>query len=290
MNNGHAILAPRRFKLSWCLVLFFTGFTTPAFADFGRLLATGGLTSVEGAGGGGLVPWATLASYAEEGQWGATVAYNSAEVDDYKLGVGAITLNFDNRWEFSYAQQDFELLSLGGELKQRIYGVKYRLGGDVIYGKMPQFSVGLLHKKNTDFALPQAVGARKDKGTDFYLSATKAWLDGPWHRTWLANLTVRATKANELGLLGFGGDLDDDYSWVAEASLGVFINRHWLVGVEYRQKPNHLSFAEEQDWHDVFIAWFPQKRIAVALAYNNLKSIAGSADQTGVYGSLQVSF
>ncbi|CUA83373.1 DUF3034 family protein [Pseudidiomarina woesei] len=261
-----------------------------AAADFGRLLATGGLTTIEGAGGGGIVPWATLSSYAEQGQWGGTLAYNHANVRDYQLDVAAATLNYDNRVEFSYARQRFTLESLGGELEQAIYGVKYRLYGDVVYGKAPQISMGALHKKNTTFALPNAVGAADDSGTDFYLAATKAWLDGPWHRTWLANLTVRATKANEMGLLGFGGDKKDDYSLVAEASVGMFINRHWIVGVEYRQKPNHLNFADEQDWHDVFVGWFPTKRIAVALAYTNLKTIAGAPEQSGVYGSVQVTF
>jgi hypothetical protein len=262
----------------------------PAAADFGKLLATGGLTSVEGSGGGGLVPWATLSSYAEEGQWGGTVAYNYANVEDYDLGVSALTLNYDNRWEFSYARQQFDLVSLGGELKQDIYGVKYHLYGDLVYGQEPQLSIGLQHKRNKTFALPEAVGARDDSGTDVYFSAAKAWLDGPWHRTWLVNLTLRATKANEMGLLGFGGDRNDSYKLQAEASVGMFVNRHWIVGVEYRQKPSNLSFAEEHDWHDVFIGWFPNKRVAVALAYTNLKSIAGADNQTGMYGSIQVTF
>lgn len=262
----------------------------PAAADFGRLLATGGLTTVEGAAGGGIVPWATLSSYAEEGQWGGTIAYNHGNVRDYQLDVAAATINYDNRWEFSYARQQFALETLGGELEQTIYGVKYRVYGDVVYGKAPQISVGALHKKNTTFALPSAVGATADNGTDFYVAATKAWLDGPWHRTWLANVTVRATKANEMGLLGFGGDRKDSYSIVTEAAVGIFINRHWIVGVEYRQKPNHLTFAKEQDWHDVFVGWFPNKRVAVAVAYANLKTIAGAPNQSGIYGSLQVTF
>lgn len=264
--------------------------SAPAAADFGRLLATGGLTTIEGAGGGGIVPWATLSSYAEEGQWGGTIAYNHANVRDYQLDVGALTLNYDNRIELSYARQNFALDSLGGELEQTIYGLKYRVMGDVVYGKAPQLSVGVLHKKNRNFALPQAVGAADDSGTDVYIAATKAWLDGPFHRTWLANVTLRATKANEMGLLGFGGDKDNDYSLVAEASVGMFVNRHWIVGVEYRQKPDHLNFAREQDWHDVFVGWFPTKRVAFALAYTNLKTIAGAPEQTGLYGSVQVTF
>ena len=259
-----------------------------AYAD-GRLLATGGATTLEGSGGGGIVPWATLSSYADNGEWGATVQLNHAKVDDYQLDVVGATLTYGNRVEFSYAQQDFELSSLGGSLKQDIYGVKVRLAGDVIYGDMPQFSVGAQHKRNQTFALPQAVGAQSDSGTDYYVSAAKAWLDGPFNRTWLANVTVRATKANQTGLLGFGGDLNNDYELMTEASVGMFINRHWIIGVEYRQKPNNLGFAKEHDWHDVFVGWFPNKRVAVVGAYTNLKSIAGAPDQKGFYANLQIS-
>ncbi|WP_404408231.1 DUF3034 family protein [Pseudidiomarina marina] len=261
-----------------------------AMADFGRIIATGGLTTVEGSGGGGLVPWATLSSYAEEGQWGGTIAYNQVNLDDYKLAVKAATISVDNRWEFSIAKQQFDLLSLGGSLKQDIYGIKYRLGGDVLYGAMPQFTVGLQHKRNQSFDLPQAVGAKDDTGTDIYFSGAKVWLDGIWHRTWLANVTLRATKANEMGLLGFGGDANNSYELQGEIAVGMFINRNWAVGVEYRQKPNNLGFAEEHDWYDIFIGWFPHKRIAFALAYTQLESIAGADGQDGIYGSLQVTF
>ncbi|OZB05189.1 MAG: hypothetical protein B7X54_06070 [Idiomarina sp. 34-48-12] len=261
-----------------------------AMADFGRIIATGGLTTVEGSGGGGLVPWATLSSYAEQGQWGGTVAYNQADVDDYKLTVKAATLSFDNRWEFSVAKQQFDLLSLGGSLKQDIYGVKYRIAGDILYGDTPQLTVGLQHKRNQSFDLPQAVGAQDDTGTDIFVSGAKVWLDGLWHRTWLANLTLRATKANEMGLLGFGGDANNSYELQGELAVGMFINRHWVIGVEYRQKPNNLGFAKEHDWHDVFVGWFPHKRVAVALAYTQLQSIAGADGQDGIYGSLQVTF
>ena len=44
-----------------------------ASADAGRLLATGGATSLEGAAGGGITPWAVLAGYGERGEWGGDV-------------------------------------------------------------------------------------------------------------------------------------------------------------------------------------------------------------------------
>lgn len=262
----------------------------PALAGQGRLIGTGAATTIEGSSGGGIVPWATLSSYAEEGQWGATAALTQVNVDDFSLSVQAASLNYDNRIEFSVARQRFDLATIGGELEQDIYGIKVRAYGDLIYGAAPQVSFGAQYKKNRTFALPAAVGAIDDSGIDYYVSATKAWLDGPFHRTWLANLTMRATKANQLGLLGFGGDRNDDYDWVAEASVAMFLNRHWAVGAEYRQKPNNLGFAEEQDWSDVFVAYFPTKSVAVVAAYADLNSIAGLEQQNGWYLSLQATF
>ncbi|MGQ4276216.1 DUF3034 family protein [Pseudidiomarina sp. E22-M8] len=261
-----------------------------AYADDGKLLATGGVTTIEGAGGGGLVPWATTASYAEDGEWGLTVNGNFADADDFQLGVQSVNATYGNRIEVSYARQRLGLNTIGGDLKQDIYGLKVRVAGDLVYGDLPQVSVGIQHKRNTTFALPQAVGAVDDSGTDIYLSAAKAWLAGPFQRTWVANFTLRATKANQLGLLGFGGDKNDDYEAMAEASVGMFVNRHWLIGAEYRQKPDNLGFAQEYDWRDVFVGWFPNKSIAVVAGYVDLKSIAGLPDQSGAYASIQISF
>lgn len=39
-----------------------------------------------------------------------------------------------------------------------------------------------------------------------HATATKVWLDGPLEHTWLADLMLRVSEANQLGLLGFGGD------------------------------------------------------------------------------------
>ncbi len=273
------------------ILLAGAGLAAPtAFADGGKLLATGAATSIEGSGGGGIVPWATTASYAEEGEWGVTVNANFADVEDFQLGVQSLNFTYDNRVEVSFAQQRLGLNTIGGDLKQDIFGVKVRVAGDLVYGDMPQLSVGLQHKRNQTFDLPAAVGAQDDSGTDFYVSAAKAWLAGPLDRTWVANYTLRATKANQLGLLGFGGDKNDSYDYVSEASLGMFVNRHWLVGVEYRQKPDNLGFAKEYDWRDVFVGWFPTKSVALVVAYVDLKSIAGLPDQTGAYASLQLSF
>ena len=91
-------------------------------------------------------------------------------------------------------------------------------------------------------------------------------------------------------VLGFGGDRKAGRSLVLETSAAVLLDPHWAVGVEYRQKPDNLGFAREDDWRDVFVAWFPNKHVAVVAAYADLGSIATLDKQRGPYLSLQASF
>ena len=73
-------------------------------------------------------------------------------------------------------------------------------------------------------------------------------------------------------------------------TAAVLLDPHWAVGVESRQKPDNLGFAREDDWRDVFVAWFPNKHVAVVAAYADLGSIATLDRQSGAYLSLQASF
>lgn len=265
-------------------------FAFPAQASGGRLLATGGVTTIEGSAGGGLVPWAVISGYTEDEQWGGTATLSRAQVDDYRLDVTGVSVSYGNRFEVSFARQMFNLENLGAELRQDILGAKYRLAGDLIYGVMPQISVGTQYKRNTQYAIPEAVGSARDADWDVYLAVSRVWLAGPFDRTWLANGTVRATRANQGGLLGFGGDTRDQHELQAELALGMFVNRALAVGVEYRQKPDNLSFAHEDDWTSAWVAWFPSKQVALVGAYVDLGSIAGESGQRGYYLSIQASF
>ncbi|AOY89375.1 hypothetical protein BKP64_15020 [Marinobacter salinus] len=273
-----------------------------AMADIGsRIWATGGVTTIEGSAGGGLVPWALLGSYASDEEWGGTLALSRAEVDDYSLSVTGAGVNWNNRVELTVVRQSLDLDALvftlkngfgleQDELNQDIFGAKVRLTGDVLYSPWGQWSAGLQYKRQRDFVVPEAIGARDDSGTDFYLSGSKLFFAALLERNLLVNATARATKANQGGLLGFGGDRNNGYDIMAEGSIGLFLNRQWLVGAEYRQKPDNLGFAKEDDWWDLFLAWVPDRRLAVTAALVNLGDVATLTDQQGVYLSLQGSF
>lgn len=269
----------------------------PAYAGQGRLLATGGATQVEGSAGGGIVPWAVLAGYGTDQQLGGTAFYTRVDTGDYALDAYGAAFTLHNRLELSVARQSFDLGELQRQLalpwdalEQDIFGAKLRVAGDVVYTRMPQISVGVQHKRMRDGTLPLALGARDDHGTDAYLSASKLFLDGAGGYQLLLNATLRNTSANQGGLLGFGGDQRAARSWVWEGSAAVLLDPRLAVGVEYRQKPDNLGFAREDDWRDVFVAWFPNKHVAVVGAWADLGSIATLDDQRGAYVSLQLSF
>nr|WP_297458779.1 DUF3034 family protein [uncultured Halomonas sp.] len=255
-----------------------------------RLLATGGVTQIEGAAGGGLVPWGVLTGTASDNGVGASAAISRVGVDDYTLDVKGVAINAYNRLELSFARQRLVLDALGGELEQDIVGAKVRLFGDVLYHPWGQWSLGIQYKRLDDFSLPRAVGARDDSGIDVYLAGSKLFFAALAGRNVLLNATLRSTRANQGGLLGFGGDRDASRELVAEASLGIFITPHWLAGIEYRQKPDALSFAEEDDWKDIFVAFVPSKHVSLTAAWVDLGSIAGLDDQQGVYLSLQAAY
>lgn len=67
-----------------------------------------------------------------------------------------------------------------------------------------------------------ALGAADDSGVDYYLAASKVWLDALFGRNVTGSLTLRYTGANQTGTLGFGGG---DAELAADGSLAVFLNR-----------------------------------------------------------------
>jgi hypothetical protein len=260
---------------------------TAAHADQGRLLGTGGATVLEGSGGGGLVPWATLSGYNTEDGVGGALAFTRVRVDDYALDAYSGSLTFWNRLELSLSHHRLDAEPFDAVLEQHMLGVKLRVWGDFIYTRAPQIAIGAQLKHNLDFDLPRAVGARHRSGVDYYASASKLFLGGFFGYNLLVNGTLRATRANQLGLLGFGGDRRAGHSLLPELSIAVMPTHHSALGYEYRKKPDNLRFAREDDWQDVFFAYFINKRLALVGAYARLGSVAGFHKQDGWYLSLQ---
>ncbi|MEQ5874456.1 DUF3034 family protein [Pseudoalteromonas sp. NFXS39] len=271
-------------RLNWLFWLICLAFASSGLAASGKLLATPGVSQVEGSAGGGIVPWAQLAGYASDDEIAINGFCSRADVSDYSLDVCGAQLNIYDRVEFSYAEQRFEVPALNTDIEQSITGAKVRLYGDIVYSKWPQLSLGVQHKSLDDGSIANLLGAEDTSGTDIYLAASKLHLGALVGYNWFWNTTFRYSDANQLGLLGFGGP-DSDKELLFEASTAVFLTHQIAVGVEYREKSNNLGLGE-QDWQDVFVAWFPNKYVSVTAAWLDLGSIAGAKDQTGWYLSI----
>lgn len=263
----------------------------------GKLLLTGGVSTIEGSGGGGLATWATTTGYGAEDGIGGNVHATYVNLPDYELRSWGAAVGLWDRVELSLARQAFDtgetgaLLGLGQgfTFTQDIVGLKVKLMGDAVYGQdswLPQVAVGVQHKSNDQGAIIAAVGGSNDEGTEFYVAATKLFLA----ESLLVSGTVRFTDANQTGLLGFGGDRNDDREFQFEGSVGYLLNRNLIVGAEYRTKPDNLGFAGEDDWFDVYAAYALNRHLSVTAAYVELGSIATFEDQRGLYLSLQVGF
>jgi len=300
--------------------------TAHAAPNSNKLLLTSGVSQVEGAAGGGLTPWAVIGGYGTNNEIGGNVHYTYAKTSDFDLNSFGITVGFYDRFEFSVAQQRFDINDLRKKVRkglgvdavgidyldQTIIGAKVRVFGEAVLDAdtwVPQVAVGLQYKKNhdDDFIKGAVVGAEDDHGTDFYVSATKLFLD----KNLLLNSTLRFTKANQFGLLGFGGAKDDHYEPMLEVSAAYLLRKDLTIGAEYRMKPNNLRSPanaalfggakvidlDEDDAFDLFIAYAPTKNISITAAYVNLGNIAtvdavgaNYGNQDGVYLSAQFGF
>ena len=262
----------------------------------GKLLLTDGVTSIEGAAGGGLSTWALIGGRATDTGLGGGFNTTHLRTGRFDLTSYGAKVGLFDRVELSYARQSFDTRGAGALLgvgrgftfDQHVIGAKVRLFGDSVYDQpwLPQVSAGAQHKIAGKDAILRAVGAKHTAGTDFYLAATKVVLDYGA----VVNGTARLTKANQFGLLGFGGDKNDGYSLQFEGSVAKLVTKRLAIGAEYRSKPDNLGFAKEEDSLDLFAAYALHRNISVTAAYVDLGSIATFDHQRGVYLSLQGAF
>jgi hypothetical protein len=264
--------------------------------DQGKLLATGGVSQVEGAGGGGLSTWAVIGGYGSADGLGVTTHETFVTARSFNLNSVGIEAGLYDRVELSYAHQSFDTrntgqalgLGKGFTLQEDVYGAKVRLFGHLVYDQdswLPQTSVGVQYKVNAQPDILHAVGAKDADGVDFYAAATKLVLS----ESVLVSGAVRFTKANQFGILGFGSAAHDSYQPEFEGSAAYLFSKRFAVGADFRTKPDNLGFAE-QNAYDLFAAYFISKHASLTLAYVDLGAIATRRDQDGAYLSLQLGF
>jgi hypothetical protein len=281
------------------VILCILNLTLHAISSFAgdRLLATGGVTQIEGSAGGGLTPWALISGYGTDTQIGASVFYTELRTNGgFNLSSGGVSVGLYNRVEVSLSQQKFGLSNTvpGESIRLDSLGVKVRVLGDAIYDQnnwMPQRAAGIQIKHNEDFSfVPKLLGAKKSSSVDVYVSATKLYLAAVNGRNLLLNATMLATEANQFGILGFGGNKCDGYRLEPAVSLALMLTDDILLGTEYRAKPNNLSGFKEDDAKDLFVTWFPVRNLSITAAYVDLGNIADKDNQRAWYLSGQISY
>ena len=241
--------------------------TGAAQADTGKLSLTGGITSIDGAAGGGITPWATIGTMGNE--VGVSAAYSTLTTQDYGLRAYGLAIGINNRAEVSFGRQELDIGKLallgGNSLAMNVMGAKIRVAGEAILDSdnlMPQISVGILVKQTlptngptttvaaamTDNT-PAPVGINADsvistlgaktQGTEYYVSASKLLLN----KGLLLNGTLRYTNANQNGLLGFGSGAggNNESRIYPEFSAAYLLSPKLAIGGEYRFKPNNLE-------------------------------------------------
>lgn len=264
--------------------------TTPVLAG-DRLAWSGAVSQIEGTAGGGLVPWALIGGLGTDVQLGASAFVTYVSTQDFELRTIGASLELGDRLELSVARQRFDAGAVlpGLELGQDIVGVKARVAGDAIFAPdslMPQISLGAEWKHTLDFdAIPRTLGAAAGTDVDFYVAATKLVFAALAGRNLIVDATLRRTRANQFGLLGFGGG-GHGYDWRPELSAALFLTDEVLLGVEYRGKPDNLTAFTENSAEDVFLAWGPVRNLTLIAAAANLGRIAGKPSQRGIYLSV----
>jgi hypothetical protein len=261
-----------------------------------RLEWTGGVSQIEGSAGGGLVPWALIGGLGTDEQWGASAFATHVSTEDFALRMAGVSVDYGDRVELSVDRQRFAAGSVlpGLTLGQDIVGLKVRVLGDAVFAPdqyLPQISVGAQWKRTLDFdVIPKAVGAERGEDVDLYIAATKLYFAALAGHDVILDATVRRTRANQFGLLGFGSSAPgaDAFSYEPEISAAVWVVDSLLVGAEYRDKPSNLTAFHERGAADLFVAWAPVKHVALTAAWVDLGGIAGKPPQRGAYVSLWI--
>jgi hypothetical protein len=311
--NGKSDAGSRHLGASLILCLLTTS-SANAFdltrlgADQGKLLLTGGFSTLDGSGGGALASWALISGYGSNDSYGVNAHVTAVPLSDLRLTSYGLAVGLFDRVEVSANRENVEMTGTtldGLELALDTFGVKVRLVGDAIYAQdtpMPQIAIGAQWKQHAGIdngarsgapglVSVEQLGADDEAGLDVYVAATKLFLA----HNLLVNATLRYTQGNQFGLLGFGGDRKDSASVEIETTVAYMLQRQLAVGVEFRTKPKNLRTDDESDAFDAFIAWAPTRNVSIVAAYANIGSVLApvtgeDGDQAGAYVSVQVGF
>jgi hypothetical protein len=233
--------------------------------DDGKVFLTGGVFTVDGGGGGGAVPWATITGYETRDGINGGVGFTYVQLPNYSLNFLGGSVGFFDRFELSYMNtklstnlSNVDTLGLvteavglanelgigahGSNLHLETYGAKLRLFGDAVYTSdsfLPQTAIGAYYKVNSTKEFVKTLNADKSKDYEIYAAFTKIF----FRYSTLVNLTVRYTSANQIGLTGFGtcdstGNCSNKKDFRMEFSTAYLLQKNFAIGGEWQQHGN----------------------------------------------------
>ncbi len=265
-------------------------------------LPEAGPASIDGAAGGGITPWAMPLSEDDPLAPGARGFMRSTRTFDYQLALRGGAVRVAPRLELSLARQLFDargsLASLGlvdQRLRQDVAGLKWRVAGPEQREEGSSASwlaLGLLRKRTSAGALEpmlvDSLGARCS-GFELYATATRWFAD----EGLVLNATLRATRANQNGLLGFGGRHGGGTKFAPEFSVAWQASPRFTLGLEARAKPDNLNHSvlgtgalKEDGWFDAWARWQPRADLSVSFSWLDLGRIAPALQPRRQSGSL----
>lgn len=250
----------------------FSGNAAAGFYNDGKVLLTGGVASIDGAGGGGITPWAVINGYGTRDGINGSLHYTYTHLPNYSLNSYGASVGFYDRLELSYTRStlptgstfdtvgliagllpgvvgDTGIGAFNTTIEMDVFGAKLRLFGDAVYTSdslIPQVAIGGFYKDNKNEDLLTTLQAAKRKDWEAYVSATKIYF--PFST--LVNLTARYTSANQTGLTGFGykdrtvggsGKKDNKKEVRFEASIATLVSKNTAFGAEYAQHGKSLD-------------------------------------------------
>jgi len=266
------------------------------------------LHQIEGNGG----IFSTLSAYiVNPPREGQVVGLPSAGFSYVNLGharnLEALTLTESplKRLELGYGYERFDL----GDLPQAIgkatpfnvsadtvelhnFNARFQIFKEGEFGTkwVPALTAGVHYKYNDTYdsinhdvaGTLKAIGVTDNQGVDFTLYASKLFTQLP--RPVLVELGGRATRGAWNGLLGF----TDNYSFLFEGNVVVFVTSNLALAAEYRQQPNDYHqipglIGKTGDWWTLDAAYVVNKHLTLAVGYGHFGNVLNH-EADGVWG------
>lgn len=270
------------------------------------------LHTIEGVGGGLLVPWAYLVNPGPEG---TTVGMPSASFTyisssgKKSIQAFAVTQTFFRRFEVGYGFSRFDLGSFRHAMKEAgvainrndvyLHNFNFRalLIEENSFGlPLPAITAGVHVKVNGGFRgidnsvsnTFTGVGFKRSNGIDYTLTASKTIPGLILGRPVILNVGMRNSQASNIGYTGFSNQC----STTVEASAACLILDNLGLVYEFRQKSNpydrivaggrHL-LGDEGNWHAIALVWVVNNNLTIAGGWARLGEVVNS-DIDGAWG------